>query len=163
MKRRIDQEELLNDVLTYESSAGATAALDHLLGLARQRQRRRQARRAGGILAVVVVGVFVLLQQLGTQKTKPELAHEPVASPGYETVSSFALTSEQVVSSRPLAPEQLIHSESKVMVTQTTAMDVPRVNDEELLELARPNVAVLVRRSPQEAELVFVEPAAAHN
>jgi hypothetical protein len=78
-------------------------------------------------------------------------------------VSSFSLTSEQVVSSRPLAPEQLVHSESLVMVTQTTATDVPRVNDEELLELARPNVVALVRRGPQETELVFVEPAAAHN
>jgi hypothetical protein len=163
MKRRNDQEELLNDVLTDESSVSAAASLDQLLRLARQRQRRRQAQRAGGILVVIAAVVFVLVPQLGTQKTKPELAHEPVVSPSYETVSSFSLTSEQVVSSRPLAPEQLVHSESLVMVTQTTATDVPRVNDEELLELARPNVVALVRRGPQETELVFVEPAAAHN
>lgn len=158
MKRPTDQERLLDDVLTEESSVGANASLDHLLRLARRRRHGRLARRAGGILAVVIAGVLVLLQPFGTRKAKPELAHKPVVPPSCEIVTTFALTPEQLVSSRPLAPEQIVHSANTVTVVRTTATDIPLLNDEELLNLAKPNIAVLVGRGPHAMELVFVEP-----
>lgn len=164
MKRRTDQEQLLNDVLADEADAGlSVVALDRLLHLARRRRRRRQARRVGGALVVVAATVFAFALQFGDRKPRTELAHKPIVPPSCEFVTSVALTPEQLVSSRSLLPEQMVHSAvGAVPVVQTTAT-VPAVNDEELLELAKPNIAVLVRRSPQEAELVFVEPLANHN
>lgn len=158
MKRRTDQEQLLNDVLAGEGAAGSNAAaLKQLLQLARRRRRARVAWRVGGAAVIAIVAVSAFLFQSGDPKPKAELAGAPVVPNSYETVTSVALTPEQLVSSHALPPELMVHSVSAVTVVQTQAT-VPAVNDEELLELAKPNIAVLVRRSPLEVELVFVEP-----
>lgn len=164
MKRRTDQEQLLNDVLADEADIGLNAsALDQMLHLARRRRRLRQARRAGGALVVVAVVLFAFAFQFGSWKAKPDRANKPIVPPSCEIVTSIALMPEQLVSSQPLSPAQIVRSASgAVAVVQTTA-SVPSVNDEELLELAKPNIAVLVRRSPREMELVFVEASAANN
>ena len=164
MKRRTDQEQLLNDLLADESAADSNAvALGRLLRLAGRRRRVRQAQRLGAVLAVVAAAVFALFVHRGPQRTTTELAREGPGAPACETVASFALTPEQLVVTRPLLPDQMVRSESAVTVVHTTAADIPSVNDEELLELAKPNIAVLVRRGPHEAELVFVAPPLAHN
>jgi hypothetical protein len=162
--KRTDQEQLLNDVLADESEAGLNAAvLDQLLQLARRRRRLRQVWR-GGVAAVVVAAVVVaFLFQLEARKPKADLARKPIVPPNYETVTTFALTAEQLVSNQPLSPEQTVLSGGTVVEVRTTGANFHSVNDEELLELAKPSIAVLVRRSPQEAELVFVEPLANHN
>lgn len=161
--KRTDQEQLLNDVLADDSEAGLNAvALNQLLHLARRRRRLRQVRRVSGALAVVVAVAFALVFQFADRKPRTELVHKPIVPPSCEIVTSFALTPEQLVRSRPLSSEQMIHSTGIVAVVRTTAT-VPAVNDEELLELAKPNIAVLVRRGPHEAELVLVEPPASHN
>jgi hypothetical protein len=164
MKRRIDQEELLNDVLAGKSEADRNdVALDQLLRLARRRRRTRQGQRVGFALAVVaVLGVLGWLQ-FNPRRPQTELAREPAMAPGFETVTSVALRLDQWVNSQPLAAEQWGATVAEtVTVVQTTAT-VPAVNDEELLELAKPNIAVLVRRGPRDAELVFVEPQADQN
>ncbi len=164
MKRRTDQEQLLNDVLADESEAGLNAAaLDQLLQLARRRRHRRQARRVGVTVAVVVAVVSAFLFQFEARKPKADLAHKPIVPPNFETVTTFALTAEQLVSSQPLSPEQTVHSGGTVVEVRTTGANYHSVNDEELLELAKPNIAVLVRRGPHDAELVLVEPLAGHN
>lgn len=164
MKRRTDQEQLLNDVLADEADARLNAsALDQLLQLARRRRRGRKVWRVGGALVVVAVVMFAFAFQSGGRKSKTDRANKPIVPPSCEIVTSVALMPEQLISSRPLSPEQIVHSASgAVAVVQTTA-NVPSVNDEELLELAKPNIAVLVRRSPREMELVFVEASAANN
>jgi hypothetical protein len=163
MKRRTDQEQLLNDVLADEADAGLNAsALDQLLQLARRRRRERKVWRVGGALVVVAVVMFAFAFQSGGRKSKAARANKPIVPPSCEIVTSVALMPEQLISSRPLSPEQIVRSVSGAVVVQTTA-NVPSVNDEELLELAKPNIAVLVRRSPREMELVFVEASAANN
>lgn len=167
MKRQIDQEQLLNDVLADEPQTGLNAAaLDRLLNRARRRRRARQIRRVGSALAIVAVAMSGFLFRLGLQKPEAKLVHKlvhkPVVSPGYKTVTSFALLPEQQVSSLPLSPEQIILSGGAVTVVKTSGENFESVNDEELLELAKPNIAVLVRRGQHGAELVLVEPPTAN-
>jgi hypothetical protein len=162
--KRTDQERLLNDVLADEAETGPNAAsLDQLLQLARRQRRVRLVRRACGVSVIAVVVMSAFLFQSSTQKPQTELARKPIMPASYETVVSFALKSEQLVGSQPLLPEQMVLADSAVTVIYTTEANFQPVNDEQLLELTKPNIAVLVRRGPHEAELVFVEPATANN
>lgn len=164
MKRRTDQEQLLNDVLADEVAPGAKAAsLDQMLRLVRRRRRQRLAQKCAAALALIAAVGVGLFFPSGRQKPTAEQAREGHHPPGCETVTSFALTSEQWVTTQPLKPGQLVRSESSVLVVHTAVGDVPSINDEELLELVRPNIAVLVRRGPHETELLFVESLADQN
>jgi len=57
---------------------------------------------------------------------------------------------------QPLAPNQLAVSIATVREVQTVAGSFREVGDDELMALAAPQVVALVRRSPHEAELIFV-------
>ncbi len=164
MKRRNDQEQLLNDVLADEIAPGANAAsLEQLLRLAQRRRRQRLVQKFAAALALIAAVGAGLFFSVGRHQPVIEQAREVHLPPGYATVTSFALTPEQWVATQPLPPGQLVQSESTVPVVHTAVSDVPSINDEELLELARPNIAVLVRRGPHETELLFVEPSGTRN
>ncbi|MGC3958666.1 MAG: hypothetical protein QM813_12230 [Verrucomicrobiota bacterium] len=164
MKRRIDQEQLLNDVLAPESTPNAEAALlNHVLRLAHRRRRWRQGLRFASALVLMAVVSAGLLFYAGRQKPGVEQARKSINSPGFQTITSFALTPGQIIITQPLLPGQLVQSENAVTEVRTAASGVPSINDEKLLELARPNIAALVRRGASEAELVFVKLPGAAN
>jgi len=157
MHRRIDQEALLQDVLAGESAPDSTGpALDQLLELARRKRRTRRLQQTASAMAVIVAVVSIAFVQANVRG--PREPSEPVyrATSSYASVTSQALAPDQVISSQPLAMTQWIETTTSVAVVHSAANDLQPVNDAELLELARPNIAVLVRRSPQDAELVFV-------
>ncbi len=155
MKQRTDNERLLADVLGAEADPdfSATVLAETLRGV-RQRRRLRQLRRVGAALVVVLALVFVAGHLL-RRGDKPELARSPLPT-SYQLVISQPLTSDQIVSTQPLAPEQRVILETALLLVQTAAGGFREVGDDELMAMAAPNVVALVRRGPQEAELVFV-------
>lgn len=162
--KRTDQEQLLNDVLGAEANADQNAtALDQLLQLAQRRRHQRQLRRGAVAMFVFAAVATIWWIQPRPQEPVTQLARNPASSPSYATVTSFALMPEQITSSQLLSPEQLINSTASVIIVQTMDANYHFVSDEELLELARPNIAALVRRGPQEVELVLIELPPAQN
>ena len=87
-----------------------------------------------------------------------EIARPEPASTGHEVVVSQPLTVGQLVSTQPLAVERLITARESVVQIRTHAGGFREVGDGELLTLAEPQIAALIRRGPHEVELVFVPP-----
>jgi hypothetical protein len=161
---RTDQEQLLNDVLGDGPNADQNgAALAQLLQLARGRRRRRRIQRGASVMILLAAIATIWWIQPRPPNPGSQLAGNPVVSPSHVTITSYALAPDQIIRSQPMTPDQVINSSDFVRIVQTTSANVQSVSDEELLELARPNIAALVRRGPHEVELVFVEWPPAHN
>jgi len=157
MKQRTDNERLLADVLTPETdsefSANVLAAT--LRGVRRQRHAR-QLRRYGGALAVLLAVAFTASLVL-RQSVKPELVQVPQPL-SYQLVVSQPLTASQWVTTEPLTSNQSIVSTATSQLVQTVAGGFEEIGDDKLLSLAAPQIVALVRRGPNEAELIFVSP-----
>jgi hypothetical protein len=159
MNERTDKEALLADVLAEESRAGFSAALlGETLRHARRRRQWRRVRRAGGALAVLLLAGFVVWQSQPRRMAPTEMAQPQLAPRAYELVVSQPLTVGQQVSTQPLAIERFSPAQAAVAQVRTRLGGFCEVGDEELLTLAEPQIAALVRRGPHEAELVFVPP-----
>jgi hypothetical protein len=155
MNSRTDQKQLLADVLATEAEPGFSAGvLAATLRQARRRRRIRQVRRIGGALVALLVVALVTGHWL-RRGPQSELARLPHPT-GYQLVVSQPLTPDQVVSTRALAPDQTVVSAATAHLIQTTPGGFGEIGDDELMALAAPNVVALVRRSPHDAELVFV-------
>jgi hypothetical protein len=152
-----DEEKLLNEVLGEESPAGfREALLNQLLRGARRRRRFRQVRKAGVGLALVALVAVVVWRQV-PPASRPE---EP--RKGCELVQTEALPEDAIVRTRALAPNGLVASvptRDTVITRAGTTDGVEELTDDELLALAGPGAAVLVRQGPHSAELVFVNRA----
>jgi hypothetical protein len=146
-------KRLLADILAEGSAAGQRdASLSATLRLIRNRRRWRQARRGAYALALVVVGLLVFRRQV----PPPEAGPEP--SKPYVLVRTQPLAKAAWVETRPLAAASLISSAPNAGVLTTAGAGPPwhEISDEDLLALAAPSPAVLVRSGPGPAELVFV-------
>ena len=151
-----DSERLLNDVLAEESSAGfREALLGETLRLARRRRRWRQTRQTGGALALVAVVAALAWQTMPPRTSTPA---RPVQS--YQLVRSRPFSAELIVTTQPLPAGQLAASFAAANLVRTTASSgrYREIGDDELLALAAPRAAALVRHGLHEAELVFIEP-----
>lgn len=155
MTNKNDQERLLDDVLVGEADAGFhEALLAETLRLARKRRRFRHAQRVGGVLAVVSVIAAVAIWR---NPRAPVIVPPPPAQ-NYQLTLSQPFPAASMVSTRPLAADQLVASKTLASVLHTTTMigSYREVGDDELLALAAPQVVALVRRGPHEAELLFI-------
>lgn len=155
MTKKNDQERLLEDVLVGEADAGFhEALLAETLRLARNRRRARRVQRVGAMLAVVSVITAVAIWR---NPRAPMIVPPPPAQ-NYQLTLSQPFPAASIVSTRPLSADQLVASKALARVLHTTAMSgsYREVGDDELLALAAPQVAALVRRGPHEAELVFI-------
>jgi hypothetical protein len=152
MKPRPDQEQLLSDVLASGADIGfREALLGETLLLARRRRQWRQARRGVTtlvVLALAATGVWWALL--------PDAA-EPWSAMGCQVVHSQPLRPDELVATKPLAPDQLIASVATKDMVITVSGGFREIGDDELLALAAPQVAALVRRGPHEAELILVQ------
>jgi hypothetical protein len=157
MNQRPDHKDLLADVLAEESRAGLhTAILGETLRHVRRRRQWRQVRRAGAVLATVLIVGLAVLRNNSSRTGSVEIAKPQSAPPGYELVLSQPMNPAQVVSTQPLAAERFITGQNSVAQVSTRTGGFREVGDEELLTLAEPQIAALVRRGPHQAELVFV-------
>lgn len=150
MNERANSEHLLREVLAEATDADFRAALlDQSLRLAGRRRRWRQARRAAAVVGVVF-GLAALLWHFSSPR-----AGGP-ASGCYALVHTQPLAAGAVVTTQPLAPDRMLSSFSGAELVQTPPRGpYHEVDDRQLLELAAPTPAVLVRSGPHLAELVF--------
>jgi len=154
MSWRTDHEELLADVLAEESRAGfEEALLGETLRLAR---RRRQIRRASTITALLLLAGFGVWHSVPRGKHTIEIAPAPNAQTPFQLVVSQPLPASLIVTTQPLANKALQPVEFTAQVINTYDGGFREVGDDELLNLAAPRTAALIRRGPHEAELVLV-------
>jgi len=149
-----DNERLLHDVLADATPVGfREALLGETLRLARRRRHWRQMQRAVTVLAVLVLATIAGWRAWVPGPSKPEL------SASYQLVRSRPLRAEQILTTQPLAAGRVVATVTTADVIFTASGGFREIGDDELLALAAPRVAALVRRGPHEAELVFVQPA----
>ena len=154
MNRPNDHERLLADVMAGPDAAGFRETLfGETLRLARRRRRFRQARQA-----VPVVAVFIGLALLIRPGLPPRVTRHEAPQENYAVVLSQPLPVAALVKTRPLAIDHLVASITNARLVQT-AQDggrVREIDDDELLALAEPKPAALVRLGPHTAELVVL-------
>jgi len=154
MNRPTDHEHLLADVLAGEDGAGFREALfSETLRLARRRRYFRQARRAATALAVLGGLCLLVWHSLPRRVKLPEARQQ-----NYAVVHSQPLPAAALVMTRPLAVDQRVASFTNVQRVQTAqgGGQFREIDDDELLALAEPKPAALVRRGPHTAELIVL-------
>lgn len=157
MNKRTDNERLLEEVLAAEADGGfREASLENILRLARHRRRHRIVRRVVGSAVILLVTAIVALRSYHPRQTRPEVAQTNPQLANFEWVVSQPLPIGALVTSRPLAPEQIVSSVENPSIVQTVPGNFREVGDDELIALAAPQVVALVRRGPHEMELIFV-------
>lgn len=151
-----DHDNLLDAVLAESAPPDfRTALLGETLRLARRRRRWRQARRTTAVLALLTV--------LGAGIWRSSIPRSPArhgTAMGCEIVTTHTLPIDVIVRTRPFDPEWRVATFTGVDVVQTVpSLDNFRfVNDDELLALAAPRSAALVRTGPHTQELIFLVP-----
>src|SRR5438445_1752298 len=156
MNNSADNERLLADVLAEESDPGfRELLLGQTLHLVRCQRRFRKIRRAASAMAVIA-GLLLLAWRF-----LPSLSNPPTAAAKlYTLVHTQPLPASAIVGTKPFPPSDVIASMGSVEVIATSAFahNFRELNDDQLLDLMTPTPALLVRRGPHTAELVFVNP-----
>ena len=144
---------MLADVMAEAEPTGfRERLLGETLRLAGRRRRMRQFRRLAGALTVLVV-VALLAWRLGP----PAGGTVGLAAATYVTVQTESLPTRAIIRTQPLDPSRLTASVASIDLVHTTANSgqVQTIGDDELLALAAPRPAALVRTGPHAAKLVF--------
>lgn len=161
MSRPADHEDLLGDVLAEAEPPDFRATLlGETLRLARRRRRVRHARRVA-LLATPLLVLGLVAWYLAPPTASPSTPTSsplitPVAPP-YALIHTRTLPDEAITRSRPLGPESQTATFASIATIHTPPDDrlVRIVGDDELLALAAPRPAALIRVGPQSQELVF--------
>ena len=150
MKRPSDRERLLAEVLAEAEPPDFRAGiLAGTLRLARRRRHTRRAWRVSALLATVgALGFFAW-------HVSPSLT--PRAS--HEVVVTRPLAASAQIRTRSFESAGIINSFSSVVMVQTRLDNgaVRRISDQELLALAAPRPAALIRLGPQTQKLIFTD------
>ena len=150
-----DREHLLDDVMAESAPTEFRAALlGETLRLARRRRIVRRVRRTGVALAAVMLAAVAAWKNFAP----PGAAPRPVVA-GCEIVLTRPLAAGAIVTTRAFGAERWVASVASVGVIRTArgAAEIHEINDHELLALAAPRLAALVRVGPQAQELLFIE------
>jgi hypothetical protein len=151
MNDRRSHDSLLSDVLGEAGPAGRREALlSQTLRLAKRRRILRKARRVGSAIALLVALAFVCWRLAPQSATRP-----------YVLVRTQPMPSAALVETRPLPPASLVSSASTIAIVSTRLepRGFQQIDDAQLLALAAPRPALLVRLGPQSAELIFAPTA----
>lgn len=150
-------KRLLFDVLAEETDAGfREALLGRTLHLARRRRQFRKARQVG-FASLVLIGLAISAFHLLAPKS---IVRKPVEPP-YILVTTHPLPASALVSTTPDASMAVIATSPTISVVTTagTPAVFHPLDDNELLSLL-PSPALLVRRGPHLADVVFADPKA---
>jgi hypothetical protein len=153
MNRTSDRDRLLADVLAEAEPAGfREMLLGETLRLAGRRRRARQLRHSATALTVMAL-VGVVVWRLGSS------GHGIVAASAtpYSMVKTESLPAQAIIHTQQLEPSCFVTSVASVDVVRTTSNSgqFRIIGDDELLALAAPAPAALVRMGPHSAKLVF--------
>ncbi len=151
MNREPDENRLLEDIFAeaippdvHVSVLGAT------LAAVQSKKRGRNVRRGALAGVAVVLGVCAAFLTL----SRPSI---PPSSLAHAVITTIPLPSTQIVQTTPLPVDQVVSSASSLATTITT---VPGgysiINDVELLALAEPRPAAIVRMNGT-ARLLFLD------
>jgi hypothetical protein len=150
-------KKLLSDVLAEESDSDfREALLDHTLHVVRRKRRFRKARQVA-YASLMVIGVALIGFHFLPSKTPGARRFEP----SYLLVTTKPLPPSAVFSTRRGDSIPVISNSATIELVTTTEDSPPlhQLDDNELLALV-PSPALLVRRGPHLAELVFDNPDA---
>jgi hypothetical protein len=181
MKRKTDNEELLDDVLSEAAPPDFRAALlGKSVRVVRRRQRLRQARNA--VAALVVVGLFVYFvwptKPLSVAVTPPPVIQPlpkpvqtpapvpsvpappapPTPQPNFLIVDTQPLSADSLIKTQPFAPVTIVDSSTTIAVIQTTTGNYQIIGDDELLALIAAHPALLIHVGPDTEKLIFANP-----
>jgi hypothetical protein len=149
-------KKLLSDILAEESDSDfREALLDHTLHVVRRKRRFRKARQVA-YASLMAVGVALIGFHFLPSKT-PSKRFEPP----YLLVTTQPLPASAVFSTSRGDSIPVISNSTAIELVTTAETSPPlhQLDDNELLALA-PSPALLVRRGPHLAELVFENPDA---
>ena len=157
MNRNPDNECLLGDVLSEGAPADfRQALLDDTLRRVRGHRRWRQASRIAGVFSFLALAAALIWRE---QSPRSRVASAPIAKATHcRLIESHPLSSSEMVSSRPLAAQQIISSTSDSEIVQTSPGHCRLINDDQLLALVLGRSAVLVRTGKNSEQLVFADP-----
>jgi len=156
MNNSPDNERLLDDVLAEERDPGfREVLLGQTLHLVRRQRRFRKVRRAASAMAVIAGLLLLAWRFLPSPSNGPVVPAKP-----YTLVHTQPLPTSAIVETTPFPPSKLITSVGSVEIIATSAFahNFRELNDDQLLDFVTPAPALLVRRGPHTAELVFVNP-----
>ena len=143
---------LLSDVLAEDSNADfREALLDQTLRIVRRNRRFRKVRRGAYASLMVVALVFVSVHFFISKPPVPKRLE-----PSYTLVMTQPLPASAVLSTSPDHSVAAISTSPTVewIATAESSPILRQLDDDELLALL-PSPALLVRRGPHIAELVF--------
>jgi len=155
MNRPPDSASLLGDILAESEPPDFRAALlGETLRLARRRRLGRRVQRATAVASVMAALAFLLLQ---APAPSPLALPAPPAPAPYALVRSEALPANTLVRTSPLGADRFVASFASVSTvhTPTTDRGFRLIDDDELLALAAPRSAALIRVGPSTQELIF--------
>ena len=157
MNHATDDDRLLEDVMADGLPPEFRAMLlGETLRQARRRRWARQTRPVAATLAVLA-GLAALLWRTASP---PSVTRE-ATSQSVAIVRSQPLPASRLITTRPLSADHLVGTFASAQIVQTPPADgqVHLIDDAELLALAAPKPAALVRWGSDAPELVFVNPA----
>jgi hypothetical protein len=150
---------LLSDVLGEGSDADfREALLDDMLHMARRKRRFRKARHVAYTSLMIAVLALVSFHFL-VSKPSPSKRFEPP----YLLVTTRQFPANAILSTTQGHSIAFISSSATIeLVTTSQSLPVLRELDDDQLLALLPSPALLVRRGPHLAELVFADPNAQH-
>ena len=160
MSAKGHNQEFLDEILAEGRQAGAREMLfDDTLRLVRGRRRVRRIRRAALTMAILAAVGWLFWRPA---PTKPVLAELPKP---YRLVRTQPLAQTSLVATEPFAAASIVSSApNAVLVATVPSQHLAReIDDDDLLALAGPRPAVLIRLGPDSADLVFTPPPAQDN
>lgn len=183
MKRKTDNEELLDDVLAEAAPPDfREALLGKSVRLVRRRRRMRQTRNAVAALAVVALFVYLVWPnkplsvavvrpvappvaqplpapvQNQAPAPKPAAPVVPTPRPNYILVDTQPLSAGSLIATRPFASTPMIESVATIAIIQTTTGNYQIIGDDQLLALIAAHPAMLIHVGPGTEKLIFANP-----
>lgn len=159
-----DSKRLLDELIEETAPAAFREALMHET-LRRVRRRRRVRALNQGLSLVALFTVLLALAWRAFVFQQPSLEPAQVQprrleQPSYHLVRSQPLDQAMIVETRPGAVATVLSAPGGVAIVQTMPGDhlFHELTDEQLLGLLAGRPAALVRYSPQQAELLFLNP-----
>jgi hypothetical protein len=152
---QLRNKPLLSDILSEDTdSEFREALLDQTLRIVRRKRRFRKARQAA-FVTVMAAGLILISFHFPLSKPPASKIAKRIAPP-YLVVTTQPLSSDAVLSTSPDHSIRIISSSPTVQLVATSENTdiLHRLDDDELLTLL-PSPALLVRRGPHLAELVF--------
>ena len=159
MNNRIDQDNLLAEVLAEASPADFRAAmLTETLRLARRRGHLRRARRGLGILMAMSLLAIFVAQKFSKSPVVSPARIAKMLNPAYNLVRTQPLPVAAFVRTRSYPATEFVTTIPTVIEIATVSGRFHSLNDNELLAMVADRPAVLIRTGPHSEELVFASP-----